>query len=59
MRITVSGIDIEIVKKNIKNMHLYVKPPLGKVMVSAPMRIADRSIENFIRLNISWIKKQQ
>jgi hypothetical protein len=59
MQITVSGIDIEIVKKNIKNMHLYVKPPLGKVMVSAPMRIADRSIENFVRLNISWVKKQQ
>lgn len=59
MQITVSGIDVLIEKKNIKNMHLYVKPPLGKVSVSAPMNVSDKSIENFIRINIGWIKKQQ
>lgn len=59
MQITISGIDIEIVKKNIKNMHLYVKPPLGKVIVSAPIRVSNKSIENFVRLNIGWVKEQQ
>lgn len=59
MQITVSGIDVLIEKKNIKNMHLYVKPPLGKVSVSAPIAISEKSIENFIRLNLGWIKKQQ
>lgn len=59
MQITVSGIDVLIEKKNIKNMHLYVKPPLGKVSVSAPIAISEKSIENFVRLNLGWIKKQQ
>lgn len=59
MQITVSGIDVLVEKKDIKNMHLYVKPPLGKVTVSSPLRMPDKSIENFIRLNIGWIKKQQ
>lgn len=59
MQITVSGIDVIIEKKNIKNMHLYVKPPVGKVSVSAPIAISEKAIENFIRLNLGWIKKQQ
>lgn len=59
MQITVSGIDVLVEKKNIKNMHLYVKPPLGKVSVSAPIVVSEKSIENFVRLNMGWILKQQ
>ena len=36
MYIEVNGISVEITKKNIKNMHLYVQPPDGRVQVSAP-----------------------
>ena len=32
-------------KKNIKNMHLYVKPPDGHVIISAPQTIAQKPIE--------------
>ena len=39
-------------------MHLYVKPPNGKVMVSAPLSMKDEAIERFIRTKINWIKKQ-
>ncbi|MBP5401597.1 MAG: M48 family metallopeptidase [Treponema sp.] len=59
MNINISGIDVQINKKNIKNMHLSVKPPLGNVVVSAPLLMSQKSIENFVRLNFSWIKKQQ
>lgn len=59
MQITVSGIDVQVNKKNIKNMHLSVKPPLGKVVVSAPLLLSTKSIENFVRLNLGWIKNQQ
>lgn len=59
MLITVSGIDVQVNKKNIKNMHLSVKPPLGNVVVSAPLLMSQKSIENFVRLNSGWIKKQQ
>ena len=56
MQISISGIDVQVNKKNIKNMHLSVKPPLGNVVVSAPMLMTQKSIENFVRLNIDWIK---
>lgn len=59
MFIEISGITVEIIKKNIKNLHLSVLPPDGKVRVSAPSAIPDESIELFIRTKLSWIKKQQ
>lgn len=37
MRIVISGIPIDIQKKNIKNMHLQIKPPDGHVVISAPL----------------------
>lgn len=59
MNITVCGINVQVNKKNIKNLHLSVKPPLGNVVVSAPLLMDQKSIENFVRLNAGWIKKQQ
>jgi predicted metal-dependent hydrolase len=53
------GIKILINRKNIKNMHLYVKPPDGAVSVSAPLNISDDMIERFVRTKIIWIKQQQ
>lgn len=56
--LNISGITIEVCKKNIKNMHLYVKPPNGNVTVSAPLSMSDDAIERFVRTKASWIKKQ-
>lgn len=56
--LTISGIPIEVCKKNIKNMHLYVKPPNGDVSVSAPLSMSDEAIERFVRTKASWIKRQ-
>lgn len=58
MTLDISGIPIEVCKKNIKNMHLYVKPPNGNVMVSAPLSMSDEAIERFVRTKVSWIKRQ-
>ncbi|KQO18071.1 M48 family metallopeptidase [Paenibacillus sp. Leaf72] len=58
MMLIISGMPIEVCKKNIKNMHLYVKPPNGNVMVSAPLSMSDEAIERFVRTKISWIKMQ-
>ena len=54
----ISGIPIDIHKKNIKNMHLQVKPPDGHVVISAPSSIDDKVIEIYARTNLIWIKKQ-
>ncbi|MDD3632099.1 MAG: SprT family zinc-dependent metalloprotease [Atribacterota bacterium] len=56
--ILVSGIEIEVKKKNIKNMHLSVLPPDGKVRISAPLRIKDEAIRLFAITKIGWIRKQ-
>jgi predicted metal-dependent hydrolase len=58
MALIISGVAIDICKKNIKNMHLYVKPPNGKVTVSAPLSMNDKAIERFVRTKIAWIKRQ-
>lgn len=54
----VSGIEIEVIKKNIKNMHLSVLPPNGSVRISAPKSFSDEAIKLFAISKISWIKKQ-
>ena len=59
MHTEINGISVEIIKKNIKNMHLYVQPPDGKVQVSAPKHLSDESILMFVRTKIGWIRKQQ
>ena len=56
MIIEVSGIPVNVIKKNIKNMHLYVKPPDGHVEVSAPATLSDESIQLFVRTKIGWIR---
>jgi predicted metal-dependent hydrolase len=58
MTIIISGIPVEVYKKNIKNMHLYVKPPNGKVTVSAPLNMNDETIERFVRTKAGWVKRQ-
>lgn len=59
MQIVVNGIAVAVSKKAIKNMHLYVKPPDGRVTVSAPLQQTDESIEIFIRTKLGWIRRQQ
>jgi predicted metal-dependent hydrolase len=48
-----------VIKKDIKNLHLYVKPPDGHVEVSVPQHMSDKSIALFLRTRTGWIKKQQ
>lgn len=59
MQILVANIPVEVVKKNIKNLHLSVLPPDGKVRVSAPETLSDDAIAMFVRTKIGWIRKQQ
>jgi predicted metal-dependent hydrolase len=54
----ISGIEIEVVKKDIMNMHLSVLPPMGKVRISAPISANEESIKLFAITKIGWIKKQ-
>lgn len=58
-QITVSGIDVDVVRKNIKNLHLGVYPPIGRVRVATPLHINDEAVRLFIISRLTWIKRQQ
>lgn len=57
--ITVSDIPVEIVRKNIKNIHLAVYPPDGKVRISVPQNITDENVRLAVVSRLSWIRRRQ
>ena len=50
---------IDVVKKDIKNVHLSVYPPEGKVRISAPLRMSNENIRLFAISKLQWIRIQQ
>ncbi|NTW84422.1 MAG: M48 family metallopeptidase [Chlorobiaceae bacterium] len=52
-------IPVDVVKKDIKNVHLSVHPPAGSVRISAPRAMNDDSIRCFALSRLGWIRKQQ
>jgi len=57
--LTVAGIDIDVVYKDIKNLHIGVYPPLGRVRVAAPVRLDDDHIRLALIQRLAWIKRQR
>ena len=58
-QITINDLSIDVVRKNIKNMHLSVYPPLGRVRIAAPLNIDDEAVRLFAISKLSWIKKNK
>ncbi|WP_430467974.1 M48 family metallopeptidase [Winogradskyella ouciana] len=52
-------IDIEVDQKDIKNIHLSVYPPNGRVRIAAPERMDLDTIRVFAISKLQWIKNQQ
>ena len=57
--ITVQGIPVEIVRKNIKNLHIAVYPPAGRVRVSVPLLVDDETVRRAVISRLAWIKSHQ
>jgi predicted metal-dependent hydrolase len=57
--ITICGLQVEIVRKNIKNLHLGVYPPGGRVRVAAPLRVSNDAVRLAVIGKLGWIKRQQ
>lgn len=55
----VAGIEVELVQKEIKNLHLAVYPPDGRVRLAAPMDVNRKTLELYVISKIPWIRKQQ
>ena len=58
-QIEVRGIRVEVVRKDIKNLHLGVYPPKGRVRVAAPLRLDDEAVRLAVISRLGWIRRQQ
>ena len=58
-QIHIGSVEIDVVRKDIKNMHLAVYPPTGRVRIAAPLRVNDEAVKLFAISKISWIRKHQ
>lgn len=55
----VDEFEVWILRKRIKNINLRVKPPDGRIEVSAPLRVDTSFVRAFVREKRDWIRKQQ
>ena len=53
------GVVVDVVKKDIKNIHLSVYPPTGRVRISAPRAMTSATIRGFVISKLGWIRQQQ
>lgn len=59
MELAVGSVPVEVVRKDIRHMHLYVRPPDGRVRVTAPRDVTDRAALSFVRENFGWVLRQR
>jgi predicted metal-dependent hydrolase len=58
-QLTVNSIDVEVIRKDIKNLHLGVYPPNGRVRVAVPLAVSDDAVRLAVVDKLGWIKRQQ
>lgn len=57
--LTIRGIDVDVIYKDIKNLHIGVYPPMGRVRVAAPNRLDDEQVRLAVIQRLPWIKRQR
>lgn len=58
-QITVGDLMVDVVRKDIKNLHLAVYPPDGRVRVAAPLLVDDEAVRLAVISRLTWIRRQQ
>lgn len=58
-QITVNDLVVDVVRRDIKNLHLGIYPPAGRVRVAAPLRVNDEAVRLFTISRLAWIRRQQ
>jgi predicted metal-dependent hydrolase len=57
--LSVGGMSVDLVRKSIKNLHLAVYPPDGRVRVAAPWHVSDDAIRLAVATRVAWINRQR
>jgi len=55
----IGGINVEVVKKDVKNVHLTVHPPEGRVRIAAPKRMQLDVVRLYAISKLPWIRRHQ
>ena len=55
----VADLEVDVVRKDIKNLHVAVYPPLGRVRVAAPEGLGQEAVRLAVVSRLAWIRKQQ
>jgi predicted metal-dependent hydrolase len=58
-QIHVSGLTVDVVRKAIKNLHLGVYPPDGRVRVAVPLAVSDEAVRLAVIGKLGWIRRQR
>ena len=57
--IEVHGTPVEVVRKDIKNLHVGVYPPGGRIRVAAPLHLNDDTLRMAVISRLGWIRRKQ
>lgn len=58
-RFELDGMEITVVRKKIKHIYLRIYPHNGEIRVSAPYKMAESTIRQFVRSKSAWIRQKQ
>lgn len=58
-RIKIGEVEIDVTFKDIKNLHLSVRPPIGRVTISSPEMYSLEKVKIYAATKLGWIKKEQ
>jgi predicted metal-dependent hydrolase len=56
---TVREIQVNVVRKDIKNLHLSVHPPDGHVRIAVPLAVTDDAARAAVVTRLAWIRRQR
>lgn len=57
--IQIAGIAVEVVRKEIKHLHVGVYPPTGRVRVAAPRHLGDEAVRLAVVSRLGWINRKR
>lgn len=59
LKIQADGIEVQVVRKDIKNLYIRIYPPHGCVRVSVPLHVTDDDVRLAVITRLEWIRRQQ
>lgn len=57
--LSIAGLNVDVIYKDIKNLHISVYPPVGRVRVAAPERMDDDTVRRAVVQRLPWIRRQR